>query len=76
MILLFDGNLLGIQGKIVFCFLYVPPGGYTVYREETGYNGIEIFESKLFDIVKKYPEASSLRAGDFNARCGSYKMFC
>ena len=54
----------------MFCFLYVSPEGSTVYNEETGYNGIEIFESKLFEIIQKYPEASILLACDFNVRCG------
>ena len=38
--------------------------------EKRGYNGVEVFESKLFEIVQKYPEANIKLAGDFNARCG------
>ena len=38
--------------------------------EKRGYNGVEVFERKLFEIVQKYPEANIKLAGDFHARCG------
>ena len=54
------------------CYLFSVhiSGGITVYNGETGYNGVEVFESKLFEVVQKYPEANIILAGDFNARCG------
>ena len=68
-VLYLDGKSLGIQREII-CFLYISPAGSTVYNGETGYNGVEVFESKLCEIVQKYTEAYIILAGDFNARCG------
>ena len=69
-VLSLDGQLLGIQKDLIICFLYVSPEGSTIYNEETGFNGVEIFDSKLCQIVQKYPDDDILLAGDFNARCG------
>ena len=68
-VLSLDGNLLGTQKELIICFLYISPEGSTIYNEETGYNGIEVFESKLNQIAQRYPDANILLAGDFNARC-------
>ena len=69
-VLSLDGNLLGTQKEPIICFLYISPEGSTIYSEETGYIGIEVFESKLNQIAQRYPDANILLAGDFNARCG------
>ena len=58
---------------MIVCFLYISPEGSTIYNEETGYNGIEIFDNKLFQMVHQYPDADIMLAGDFNARCGDYQ---
>ena len=69
-VLSLDGQLLGIQRDLIICFLYVSPEGSTIYNEETGFNGVEIFDSELCQNVQKDPDADILLAGDFNARCG------
>ena len=66
-VLSLDGNLLGTQKELIICFLYISPEGSTICNEETGYNGIEVFESKLNQIAQRYPDANILLAGDFNA---------
>ena len=35
-----------------------------------GYNGIDIMENNLLDIISKYPDSNLLLARDVNARCG------
>ena len=62
-VLYLDGKSLGIQREIVICFLYISPERSAVYNGETGYNGVEVFESKLSEIVQKYPEANIILAG-------------
>ena len=69
-VLSLNGQLLGLQRDLIICFLYVSPEGSTIYNEETGFNGVEIFDSKLCQIVQKYPDADILLAGNYNARCG------
>ena len=69
-VLSLDGQLLGIQRDLIICFLFISPERSTIYNEETGFNGVEIFDSKLYQIVQKYPDADIFLAGDFNARCG------
>ena len=53
-----------------YYILYVAPEGSTIYDDNTGTNGIEIFEDKLLEVVTKYPDSSLLIAGYLNARCG------
>ena len=72
-VLLLDGKVLGTHREMIVCFLYISPEGSTIYNEETGYNGIEIFDNKLFQMVQQYPDADIMLAGDFNARCGDYQ---
>ena len=43
----------------------------TVYNQTDGTYGIDLFEDNLLQIASKYPDASLLLAGDFNARCGN-----
>ena len=52
-VLSLDGNLLGTQKELIICFLYISPEGFTIYNEETGYNGIEVFKTKLYQIAHK-----------------------
>ena len=63
-------KLVRYPKRTVICFLYISPERSTIYNEETGYNGIEVFESKLNQIAQRYPDANILLAWDFNARCG------
>ncbi|MEW8544973.1 MAG: reverse transcriptase family protein [Candidatus Thiodiazotropha sp.] len=72
-VLLINGRLFDREIDIILCFLYISPEGSSVYSEETGMNGIDIFENKLFEIVQKYPAANIMLAGDFNARCGEHQ---
>lgn len=67
-VLVLNGCLFGLQNDIVMCFPYISPDGSTIYNDV---NGIDIFEDYLLQIIMKYPDASLLLAGDFNARCGS-----
>ena len=59
-VLSLDGNLLGTQKELIICFLHTSPEGSAIYSEETGYNGIEVFESKLNQIAQRYPDANIL----------------
>ena len=69
-VLSLNGNLLGTQKELIICFFVYISRGVTIYSEETGYNGIEVLESKLNQIAQRYPDVNILLAGDFNARCG------
>ena len=69
--MILKGCLFNRINDIVLCFPYVPPEGSTVYNQTGGTNGIDLFEDKLLQIASKYPDASLLLAGDFNARCGN-----
>ena len=69
-VLSLDENLLGTQKELIIYFRYISPEGSTIYNEETGYNWIEVFESKLNQIAQRYSDANILLSGDFNARCG------
>ena len=51
-------------------FSYVSPEGSSLYNDYVGYNGIDLIEDNLLDIVSKHPDSYLLLAGDFNARCG------
>ena len=51
-------------------FSYVSPEGSSIYNDSVGYNGIDLIEDNLLDIVSKHPDSYLLLAGDFNARCG------
>ena len=72
-VLLIKGIYLNYDKDIILCFLYLSPEGSPIYTEETGLNGIDILDNKLLQIVQKYPDASLMLAGDFNARCGEYQ---
>ena len=65
-----NGSLLGKENNIIVCFTYISPEGSPIYNDIIGRHGIDTFESKLFEIVSKYPNAGFVLAGDFNSRCG------
>ena len=44
-VLLLDGKVQGTHREMIVCFLYISPEGSIIYNEETGYNGIEIFDN-------------------------------
>ena len=72
-VLLLKSSYLNIDRDIILCFLYISPEGSTIYSDDTGLNGIDILENKLLQIIQKYPDASLMLAGDFNARCGDFQ---
>ena len=50
-VLSLDGQLLGVQRDLIICFLYISPEGSDIYNGETGFNGVEIFDSKIAQVV-------------------------
>ena len=70
-VLILKGCSFNLSNDIVLCFPFVPSEGSTVYNQTGGTNGIDLFEDNLLQIVTKYPDASLLLAGDFNAGCGN-----
>lgn len=57
----------------ILCSVYVSPEGSPIYTEETGIDGIEIFEEKLLKVVQNYLNACYMLAGDSNARCWEFQ---
>ena len=72
-VLLIKGSQSGTEIEIILCFLYISPEGSPIYNIDVGNNGIDIYESKLLEIIEKYPNANLMVAGDFNARCGTHQ---
>ena len=61
---------IDLSSDIIMYFSYVSPEGSSLYNDSIGYNGIDLIEDNLLEIVSKYPDSNLVLAGDFNARCG------
>lgn len=69
-ILILKGSPFNLINDVVLCFPYISPEGSSIYNDKDDTNGVELFEDYLLKVILKYPDASHLIAGDFNARCG------